>query len=254
MGRAREGCRRPRRRQARAQRFASSAILLTVMGCAGRRAMTSAPAAQASSHAPTCWIEPFHHLDPAQWREVVLEGHTSYDAVLLDGQRCLRARSHDSASILLHALKGEAKRCRWLSWQWRVDQPVRGEAFDQKRGSDSAARLYVYFESPGLPWQKRSVDYVWSTTLPVGTVVTSAFSSMAKILVVESGAGSLGQWRAVQRDLEEDYRRCFGKQAPPIAAIGVMSDTDNTHSDALAYFRGIQLSRSAMPSTPSHTE
>ncbi|MBI3996838.1 MAG: DUF3047 domain-containing protein [Candidatus Omnitrophica bacterium] len=226
---------------------------MTVIGCASRRATTLAPAVQPSS-SPACWIEPFDHLDPAQWREVVLGGHTLYDAVLLDGQPCLRARSHASVSILIHAFKGEATHCRWLSWQWRVDQAVHGEVLDQKSGSDSAARLYVYFEAPGLPWQKRSVDYVWSTTLPVGTVVTSPVSPMSKLLIAESGTNAAGQWRTVQRNVEEDYRRCFGQQAPPIAAIGIMSDTDNTRSDTLAYFRDIRLSRSATSSTPSHTE
>ena len=132
----------------------------------------------------------------------------------------------------------------WLSWDWRVDQLVEGEALERKDGSDASARVYVYFESSGLPWQKRDLDYVWSASLPVGTILNSAYSSVSKIIVVESGTASLGRWRHVERNLEEDYRRCFGKHPAHVIAIGLMSDTDNTHGQALAYFDELRVSRS----------
>jgi len=126
---------------------------------------------------------------------------------------------------------------------------VEGEALDWKDGSDAAARVYVYFASRGLPWQKRNLDYVWSASLPVGTLLSSAYSSTSKILVVESGSASLGQWRTVERNLEDDFERAFGRQdLPDVIAIGLMSDTDNTGGDALAYFDELRVSRNPLVS------
>jgi hypothetical protein len=102
----------------------------------------------------------------------------------------------------------------------------------------------VYFETGGLPWQKRSLDYVWSASLPAGTVLDSAFSPASKIIVMESGVESPGRWRTVERNLQADYQRSFGRgPVPNVVAIGLMSDSDNTGGETLAYFDTVRVSR-----------
>ena len=198
---------------------------------------------------PIAWTEPFDALKLDEWRDVEVKGHTAYEAVELSGRRCLRATSHAAASILLHALRVDIDDHRWFSWDWRVDQLVEGEALHEKRGSDAAARVYVYFESNGLPWRKRNIDYVWSATLPVGTMLESAFTSTSKIIVVESGAASLGTWRHVTRNVAADYVRCFSGKPPRAIAVGLMTDADNTGTSALAYFDDLQFTRTAPDAT-----
>ena len=205
------------------------------------------PPRATSSPSAVLWEEPFDVLNAQRWREVVLHGHSAYTVVELKGRRCLEARSHDAASILLSGVRFTPKVYPWLSWEWRVDQLVAGEALERKDGSDAAARVYVYFETKGMGWKKRNLDYVWSASLPVGTIMSSAYSTDSKIIVAESGSASLGQWRAVQRDIAQDYRHAFGGDAPPVIAIGVMTDTDNTGTEALAYFDELRVSRSVEP-------
>ncbi|MBI4341912.1 MAG: DUF3047 domain-containing protein [Candidatus Omnitrophica bacterium] len=203
-----------------------------------------------STPAPSVlWHEPFDALNPGQWREVEVRRHTQYRVAELEGRRCLEASSRDGASILLSPVRFDPDTHEWLSWEWRVDRFVHGEALDRKQGSDAAARVYVYFDTRGLPWQKRSMDYVWSASLPVGTILDSAFSSESKILVAESGTQAAGQWRRVERNLEDDYARAFGGSIPDVVAIGVMNDTDNTGGEALAYFDNLQVSREPSAAT-----
>lgn len=219
---------------------------LTVWGCSLkplRVAGLPALLPTVSSKPLVAWSEPFDLLDAQRWRHKAVSGQTQYEVVTLDGRRCLKADSRGTASILLAATPFDPDTFEWMSWSWRVDQLLEGEALERKHGSDASARVYVYFDTPGLPWQKRNIDYVWSATLPVGTLLESAFAASSKIIVVESGTAALGQWRGVERNLEEDYKRCFGGSPPDIVAIGVMTDTDNTRSRALAYFDDFQLSR-----------
>ena len=202
----------------------------------------TAPSAPLLSGQPSVfWSESFDEVNPEHWREVEVRRHTHYEAVDLDGRRCLRVESRNEASILLRPMRFDAQTYPWLSWDWRVDHHVEREALSDKSGSDAAVRVYVYFDSQGLPWQKRSLDYVWSASLPVGTVMHSAFSSDSKIIVVDSG--SPGQWRHVERNLQEDFERSFGKPMPPVIAIGVMGDSDNTEGESLAYLDELRLSR-----------
>ena len=196
------------------------------------------------------WQEPFDTLDLERWRNVPLHGETQYEVTALDGRSCLKASSHNAASILLSPVSFDPDTLEWLSWDWRVDRPVQGEALDRRNGSDVAARVYVYFDTGGLPWQKRSLDYVWSDTLPEGTILSSPFSGESKILVVESGRTHIGQWRHVERNLQDDYARCFGKQRlPKVVAIGLMTDSDNTGQEAAAYYDDLTIARHAEQSS-----
>ncbi|MBI2094122.1 MAG: DUF3047 domain-containing protein [Candidatus Omnitrophica bacterium] len=219
-------------------------MAVTAIGC-GTRPITVSVVPPLIPPAPlqTFWKESFDTLQLDLWREVEVRHRTRYEIVNLQEHRCLLAESKGGASILIYPLRFNPDRFEWLSWQWRVDQLIEKENLTRKEGSDAAARVYVYFDTKGLPWQKHHLDYVWSSHLPVGTAMNSAYSKNSKIIVVESGNQFLGQWRSVSRNIEEDYRRCFNADPPDVVAIGVMSDTDNTQGQALAYFDELRVHR-----------
>ena len=187
--------------------------------------------------------ETFDSIDATRWREVEVKGQTRYTIEQQGDSKSLKAESQSGASILLCPFRFDPDTYDWLSWRWRVDRLVEQEDLRRKKGSDAAARVYVYFDTTGVPWQKRNIDYVWSANLPVGTVLPSAFSKSSMMIVVESGADHLGTWQTVSRDLKEDYRRCFGQGPPDVVAIGVMSDSDNTKGQAIAYFDDLVVTR-----------
>ena len=218
-------------------------LLFITQACATQHAAAPRLPPPPSPKLSVFWSEPFDEINPEHWREVEVRRHTQYEAVGLNGRRCLRVASQNAASLLLRPMRFNADTYEWLSWDWRVDRFVEHEALGEKGGSDAAARVYVYFDTQGLPWQKRSLDYVWSASLPAGTIMSSAFSSDSKIIVVESGSSTLGRWRHAERNLEDDYARCFGKRMPAVIAIGIMGDSDNTEGETLAYFDEMRLSR-----------
>lgn len=231
--------------------FLVSWLLIVGSGCGTQRVSVSVVPPLLPARTPAVfWAETFDQPHADRWRELEVKGHTRYETVTLEGRPCLRATSAAGASVLLAPLRFNPETYEWLRWSWRVDQLVEGEALERKEGSDVAARVYVYFETSGLPWQKRNLDYVWSATLPVGTILPSAYSAESKIIVVESGREHLGQWRTVERNLEDDYERCFGEPLPDVVAIGLMTDTDNTRQQALAYFDDLQISRRPLTATP----
>ena len=233
-----------------ARRGLSGAVALLTLGCAMQHNAVLLPLMSAPPHASAVWQESFDALDPERWQHIKMHGATAYRVVEIDGRRCLRAESSDSASILLTEMSFDPRLSPWFSWAWRVDQFVEGEALERKSGSDASARVYVYFETPDLPWQKRNLDYVWSAVLPVGTSMRSAFSSQSHIVVVTTGTPSSGRWQTVERHLAEDYQRSFGEEPPKVIAIGVMNDTDDTRSKAVAYIDELRVSRT--PSTQTN--
>jgi len=61
------------------------------------------------------------------------------------------------------------------------------------------------------------------------------------MVAVESGDGNEGRWIDEERNLAEDYRRAFGEDPPRIGAVAIMTDTDNTGEDAVAWYGAIRF-------------
>jgi hypothetical protein len=77
-----------------------------------------------------------------------------------------------------------------------------------------------------------------------GLVVTeSPYRSKTKIIVLRNQSSPVGEWVSERASVYEDYRRFFGGEPELAQAIGVMSDSDNTGSRAVAHYKGIRVSK-----------
>jgi hypothetical protein len=78
--------------------------------------------------------------------------------------------------------------------------------------------------------------YVWCNHRAPGTVIVHPRSSRVRAIVVESGAGRLGQWTSYTRDVRADYERAFGELPGKLTGVALMTDSDNTHTKAQAWY------------------
>jgi Protein of unknown function (DUF3047) len=197
---------------------------------------------------------------PAPWRAAGLpqqkDAATRFDMVELEGRRVLRLQADRSYGNLLHALApGESG--RWLSWRWRVDQPNPRANLRKKSGDDAAAKICVLFDLPlsTLPFFERqlmqlarwrsqqplpaaTLCYVWDHQLPAGTELDNPYSRRVRLIVLRGQGTPVAAWLQERRDVHADFLRLFAGEAsevPPIMAIGVAADADNTQGRSLAY-------------------
>ena len=68
---------------------------------------------------------------------------------------------------------------------------------------------------------------------------------------METGDGKAGTWVFEDRNVYVDYRMLFGEDPPPMGAVALMTDTDNTGGEAVAFYGDITLqtlpARSSIP-------
>jgi hypothetical protein len=128
-----------------------------------------------------------------------------------------------------------------VHWRWRVNDLPPGAREDIKKKNDSAAGIYVAFKGT-FPFN-HVIKYVWSTTLPVGTVVKSPHNGKVMIFVIEQGPGNINHWMPEERNVLNDYLRAFGSQPPLVEGIAIQTDSDNTKSSASADFDDIFISK-----------
>jgi hypothetical protein len=177
----------------------------------------------------------------AGWEEERFTESTEYrlQAGPHGGPTALRARTQGAASGLYREIRIDLQRTPWLHWSWRVDDVYSGLDETRKEGDDYPARIYVVVSGGLRFWNTRALNYVWSSSQPVGTHWANAFTANAQLLAVESGPEHLGQWRRYRRNLRDDWKLLFGEAIDEIDAIALMSDSDNGGQAATAWYGDI---------------
>jgi hypothetical protein len=198
---------------------------------------------------------------PAGWKPLTFEkipNHTGYALVRDGGMVVLEAKSSASASALAREIEIEPTELPIVEWRWKISNLIAKADLRSKKGDDYPARIYVGFayDSTKLSIFERALyefyrllygaypptrvlNYVWDGRAPAGTIAPNAYTGRVMMIVVESGADGVGEWREERRNLLEDYRRAFGEEPPAISTLAVMTDTDNTGEAVTSHYGDI---------------
>ncbi len=128
-----------------------------------------------------------------------------------------------------------------LHWKWRMHVLPAGGQEDKKGKDDSGGGIYVIFKGQ-VPFNK-ILKYVWSATLPQGTLTFSPYDKKVAIVVVESGPQKLDRWISEERNVLEDFKRAFNEEPPSVEAIALESDSDNTKSRSWVDFDDLYFTK-----------
>ncbi|MDO5577069.1 MAG: DUF3047 domain-containing protein [Fibrobacter sp.] len=126
-----------------------------------------------------------------------------------------------------------------LSWRWRMHKLPDGARESVRDSADSGAGVYVIFK--GAFRLNRMLKYVWSSSLPKGSVTDSPYNKRTKIIVLRNNTDRLGEWLFEEVNVLEDYRRVFNEEPPKVECIAIMSDSDNTQSLVEADYDDIRV-------------
>jgi len=213
-------------------------------------------------------MEPVTQDTPDGWERLAFQKgdfrETSYDLVKAnvgaDSSVVVRAQSDRSASGLVTRRRVDPEQFPVLEWQWRVENVLPDGNARAKDGDDFAARIYVTFDHDlGLGGRvkntalkalgyddipNRAISYVWANRVDVGTVLPNAYTDRVMMMALQSGTTRCGTWVTERRNIVADYRQIYGEDPPPITGIAIMTDTDNTGSQATAYYGDIVFRQS----------
>jgi len=204
---------------------------------------------------------------PPEWEPVSIAGiprHTEYTLASVDGVTVLRAEADAAMSGVARNVDIDPQATPWLHWRWRIARLNEKSALHSKQGDDFPARIYVFFDFDimRLPFLERvivriaralhgeqlplaALCYVWGNDDPPGTTAWSAYTKRVHMVVASSGAGQVGQWIAVERNVNEDFRKAFGEPVPRITGIAIATDSDGTGEKSLTWYGDISFSRQA---------
>jgi len=183
------------------------------------------------------------------WEAKEFKGLTSYKLVDLAGTRVLKADSAGSASGLFNEQHIDLHKTPVMNWRWHIENRLGNDINEQvKSGDDYAARVYVIASGGAAFWQTKAINYVWSSTSPVGNVWPNPYAyaganGKMMMIALRSSTDQAGTWYSEKRNILTDLKHQFGEEIRYIDAVAIMTDTDDSHGKATAYYGDIYFSK-----------
>jgi hypothetical protein len=147
-------------------------------------------------------------------------------SVQADGNnRFLNAKTEELGVVIFKKFPWDLKKTPYLSWRWRAQSLPRNAAENKPKLNDSSCAVYIIFGGFG----GKVIKYVWSSSLPIGTIVEDSPRSF--YIVAESGEGKEKQWQEVKVNANDDFQYIFSSEPKknPVG-IAILTDGDQTHS------------------------
>jgi hypothetical protein len=200
---------------------------------------------------------------PAGWEPMVIfrnRKKTRYELVNVGDKTVLHAQAAGATSGLMENVSIEPAAHPWLNWEWKIGKQMKSSDNSQRTTEDSPVRIILGFDGDkdtlpfadqilfetakvftGYEFPYATLMYVWDKKAPVGTVVKSNRSGRIRTMVVESGLGTVDQWRNFTRNIVEDFQKAYGEKPGKLIGIGVLTDTDDPDEVVEAWYGDIRL-------------
>jgi hypothetical protein len=167
---------------------------------------------------------------PPDWKPRKEDGRAVYSIREEGGRRFLHAESRGLGIQAGREVAWDLEAYPVLTWSWRTLEFPKNS--DERKSSANDSPVSVYAVFPNSPVSVKSLKYIWSRVVGVGTHLTSSAGN-TQVRVLRSGTEKVAQWIEERVDVREGYKKYFGvDQAPRPAGIAVLTDSDDTKSSA----------------------
>ena len=176
---------------------------------------------------------------PPEWKPRKDSGREVYSIQEMDGLRFLHAIARGLGIQAAKQYEWDPRTYPILAWSWRPIEFPAGSDERQSKTNDSAVSVYAVF--PHSPFAVKSLKYIWSAVVPVGTRLTSS-AGLTQARIIRSGASLKGQWTEERVNVLEDYKKYFDdSEISKAAGIAVLTDSDDTQSTAQGDYANFRL-------------
>ncbi len=183
-----------------------------IMGVNENALVWAEDSASQGSSGNSILIEDFRNPDergfPQGWgaQRSTVTAHETYMIQQEDGVSFLRAKKA-SQRVYTKQMTWDPKTHPMLVWRWRLQTIPEGEEF--------IAAIYPSLDTD-LLFIPVNTKYIWSATLPVGSIKEGGMFSSTEI-VIRSGAETLGEWVEERVNVYEDFLKIHNHEPAPLA-------------------------------------
>ena len=154
----------------------------------------------------------------------------------------LRAEANNSASGLGKEININLNETPFLNITWKVEKDLPGINEESKKGHDYAARVFVVKKTGATPLSNRAMNYVFSSNNDINTYHRSPFTKKSIDYVLSTTKDNLDEWVTVKVNVREHFKKFHKLELNNINGVAIMSDTDNSKLNSIAYYQNIYFS------------
>ena len=170
------------------------------------------------------------------------DAKTKYTLGNNENGKYIKAEANNSASGLGKELKINLKKTPFLNITWKVEKDLTGIVENSKKGHDYAARVFVVKKTGATPLSNRAMNYVFSSNNDINTYNPSPFTKKSIDYVLSTTKEDLNEWVTVKVNVRDHFKKFHDLDLDDINGIAIMSDTDNSKLNAIAYYQNIYFS------------
>ena len=170
------------------------------------------------------------------------DAKTKYTLGNNENGKYIKAEANNSASGLGKELKINLKKTPFLNITWKVEKDLTGIVENSKKGHDYAARVFVVKKTGATPLSNRAMNYVFSSNNDINTHHPSPFTKKSIDYVLSTTKEDLNEWVTVKVNVRDHFKKFHDLDLDDINGIAIMSDTDNSKLNAIAYYQNIFFS------------
>ena len=154
----------------------------------------------------------------------------------------LKAVADNAASGLGKEVKIDLNKTPFINITWKIEKNLDGIKENTKKGHDFAARVFAVKKTGATPLSNRAINYVFSSNSDVGMSWPSPYTKKSIDNVLASTKNNFNEWITVKANVKEDFKKFHDLDVDELDGLAIMSDTDNSKKEAIAYYQNIYFS------------
>jgi hypothetical protein len=154
----------------------------------------------------------------------------------------LKAVANNAASGLGKEVKIDLNKTPFINITWKIEKDLDGIKENTKKGHDFAARVFAVKKTGATPLSNRAINYVFSSNSDVGMSWPSPYTKKSIDNVLASTKNNFNKWITVKANVKEDFKKFHDLDVDELDGLAIMSDTDNSKKEAIAYYQNIYFS------------
>ena len=154
----------------------------------------------------------------------------------------LKAVANNAASGLGKEIKIDLNKTPFINITWKVEKDLPGIKENTKKGHDFAARVFVIKKTGATILSNRAINYVFSSNKEVGFNSPSPYTKKSIDNVLSSSKNNFNKWVTVKANVKKDFKKFHNLDVIEFDGLAIMSDTDNSKMEAIAYYQNIFFS------------
>ena len=170
------------------------------------------------------------------------DNKTIYSVGSNENGNFLKAVADNAASGLGKEVKIDLNKTPFINITWKIEKDLQGINENSKKGHDFAARVFAVKKTGATPLSNRAINYVFSSNSAVGQSWPSPYTKKSIDNVLATTKDNLNVWVTVKANVKEDFKKFHDLDVNELDGLAIMSDTDNSKMEAIAYYQNIYFS------------